>query len=160
MVDRAPFRTAGSGEALLGSPEQKDEFELTTRSSLRQRPSRPHDSETVHDQGPRARDDASEANDSPGAVSALSGTPLDPVTSGGEELDSSRTTNQPTWPGPGFELTKVIPGSVYLWACGERDHGDENAPSEVSRPEVCAAWVVLTVSEADSLTCLVAAVRH
>ncbi|CAM9582635.1 unnamed protein product [Ectocarpus sp. 4 AP-2014] len=61
--------------------------------------------------------DASEANNRPGALTA---TP---------------------WPGKDFRLKQVLPGSVYLWACGERGEGD--GPCSVSRPEAVAAWVVL-----------------
>lgn len=64
--------------------------------------------------------DASEANNAPRA------------------MDNSR------WPGLDFKLKAVLPGSVYLWGCGERDEGDGASP--VSRPEVFAAWVVLLVS--------------
>ena len=49
----------------------------------------------------------------------------------------------PSWPGPDFKIGRVLPGSVYLWACGERDEGDSPAP--VSGPECAAAWVVLMV---------------
>eukprot|EP00752_Nemacystus_decipiens_P003893 g3575.t1 len=45
------------------------------------------------------------------------------------------------WPGRDFRLKKVLPGSVYLWACDERGDGDGTSP--VSRPERWAAWVVL-----------------
>lgn len=47
------------------------------------------------------------------------------------------------WPGSNFKIAQILPGSVYLWACGERDEGDSTFP--VSCPEVVAAWVVLTV---------------
>lgn len=49
------------------------------------------------------------------------------------------------WPGPDFKLKQILPGSVYLWACGERGEGDGESPA-VSRPEFWAAWVVLIVS--------------
>lgn len=46
-----------------------------------------------------------------------------------------------TWPGSHFKLHNFLPGSVYLWACGE--HGEEG---QASRPDVAAAWVVVIVS--------------
>lgn len=129
MVYRAPFGMPCDGEAQLELPEQKDTFEATRPSTLRQRSSRSGDIEKAQDKGQRTRNGASEVNDSPGGVSVHSGTPLDPATSGGDQSDSSSAVIQPTWPGPGFDLNKVLPGSVYLWACGEHDDGDEHAPN-------------------------------
>lgn len=62
------------------------------------------------------------------------------------------------WPGPDLKISKFLPGSVYLWACGERGEGDGTSP--VSRSETCAAWVVLTVSaELVSFEALICAVH-
>ena len=58
---------------------------------------------------------------------------------------ATESTSSPSWPGPDFKIGRVLPGSVYLWACGERDGGD--SPTPVSRPESAAAWVVLMVKE-------------
>ena len=66
----------------------------------------------------------------------------------GDDASAGANGNRPTeatpWPGRDFRLNKVLPGSVYLWACGERSDGDGTSP--VSRPEHWAAWVVLIVS--------------
>ena len=66
----------------------------------------------------------------------------------GDDASAGANGNRPTeatpWPGRDFRLNKVLPGSVYLWACGERSDGDGTSP--VSRPEHWAAWVVLVVS--------------
>ncbi|CAM9764131.1 unnamed protein product [Ectocarpus fasciculatus] len=70
-----------------------------------------------------------------------------PVHTVGRGHDASEANNRPgaltatAWPGKDFRLEQVLPGSVYLWACGERGEGD--GPSPVSRPEAVAAWVVL-----------------
>ncbi|CAN0359830.1 unnamed protein product [Ectocarpus sp. 12 AP-2014] len=45
------------------------------------------------------------------------------------------------WPGSDFKLDRFQAGSVYLWACGERDQDDGEAP--VTVPEAVAAWVIL-----------------
>lgn len=47
------------------------------------------------------------------------------------------------WPGPDFKLATVIPGSVYLWACGEPLQAD--GTSRVSRPQAAAAWIIIIV---------------
>ena len=47
-----------------------------------------------------------------------------------------------SWPGRDFELREYLPGSVYLWACGERDDEDQ-APSA---SDAVVAWAVLLVS--------------
>lgn len=47
------------------------------------------------------------------------------------------------WPGSDFKLDRFQAGSVYLWACGERDQDDGEAP--VTVPEAVAAWVILLV---------------
>ena len=167
MNDRAPYGAAGGREeADIESPEQKDEFEpsLPPRQQPcpRRRPSCAiEDRVEGQDQGQQTRKGGSEANGSPTATPAHSMVPLDPATSGSEQPASSSADSQQTWPGPDFELKQVLPGSVYLWACGERDEEDEN----VSRPEFYAAWVVLIVSDAgssvaESLTFFGAAERH
>ena len=48
-----------------------------------------------------------------------------------------------SWPGRDFELREYLPGSVYLWACGERDYGEDQAPSA---SDAVVAWAVLLVS--------------
>ena len=48
-----------------------------------------------------------------------------------------------SWPGRDFELREYLPGSVYLWACGERDDGEDQAPSA---SDAVVAWAVLLVS--------------
>lgn len=48
------------------------------------------------------------------------------------------------WPGLDIRLNQILPGSVYLWACGER--GDDDGVCSVSQSECCAGWVVLMVS--------------
>lgn len=60
--------------------------------------------------------------------------------------EANNTPPVPTstpWPGENFKVAQLLPGSVYLWACGERDERDGESP--VSDPEFCAAWVVLIV---------------
>ena len=145
MSERAPFGTEG---APLGSPdtEQKCETQIQGMSGLRQRSSRRRDIETAGHMRPRTHNEISEADDNPGTLSAHPGTPLGSVNPGGEQPESTGADNEGTWPGSDFELKTVLPGSVYLWACGERDDGDQKGPPEISRPEVCAAWVVLIVS--------------
>lgn len=60
-----------------------------------------------------------------------------------ETSSTPRALASVRWPGSSFKVEEVLPGSVYLWACGERDPGDSASP--VSRPEIVAAWVVLMV---------------
>lgn len=50
------------------------------------------------------------------------------------------------WPGSDLKLEKYLPGSVYLWACGEHGKEGGETTSCVSRSEAAAAWVVLVVS--------------
>lgn len=61
---------------------------------------------------------------------------------------TSGTSARVSWPGADFRLSQILPGSVYLWACGERHDGE--GVSDVSLPERCSAWVVLIVG-AESL---------
>lgn len=58
-------------------------------------------------------------------------------------VPSSRQASEALWPGRDFKLANFLPGSVYLWACGER--GEEEDSTPVSVAEVVAAWVVLLV---------------
>lgn len=68
-----------------------------------------------------------------------------------EAAPYSRQASEIAWPGRDFKVAHFLPGSVYLWACGERGDGEEATP--VSRAEVGAAWVVLSVRFArDDLT--------
>ena len=63
-----------------------------------------------------------------------------------EQPDSSSAINQTARPGASFELKEVLPDSVYRWACGESDGGDERTPIFASRLEVLSTWVILIVS--------------
>eukprot|EP00904_Undaria_pinnatifida_P000663 jgi/Undpi1/10598/HiC_scaffold_29.g13048.m1 len=47
-----------------------------------------------------------------------------------------------SWPGHDFELKEYLPGSVYLWACGEKGLGQDQAPSA---SDAVVAWAVLLV---------------
>jgi len=48
-----------------------------------------------------------------------------------------------SWPGRDFELKEYLPGSVYLWAGGERDDEEDQAPSA---SDAVVGWAVLLVS--------------
>lgn len=135
----APFQTADGGGAQAGFLEQEDEFEVAQRPLLRQRSAPTGDIEMARLRLlPRrallparllARTvevDAADANNRPQAAPAC-----------------------PPWPGENFKVASILPGSVYLWACGERDEGDGTSP--VSTAEACAAWVVLMVSAVSRL---------
>lgn len=73
----------------------------------------------------------------------------------GDEHDTFEQCDRPPaasaripWPGPDFELKSILPGSVYLWACSERegDYASPVSPPEFCAPEFWPAWVVLIVS--------------
>ena len=48
-----------------------------------------------------------------------------------------------SWPGRDFALKEYLPGSVYLWAGGERDDEEDQAPSA---SDAVVGWAVLLVS--------------
>lgn len=72
-----------------------------------------------------------------------------------EAHSAPRKKGEP-WPGSAFRLEQFLPGSVYLWACGERGADDGSGGSEDANTvplsatpelsEVLAAWVILIVS--------------
>lgn len=69
--------------------------------------------------------------------------PPEPPESSEAEIEESPVEFNTPWPGPDFKVGNFLPGSVYLWACGEPFQGGNM--SRVSSCQAASAWIILMV---------------
>lgn len=141
------FETVGGGGGIADNSEEKN-YEMVQPSFSRQQSTSSDDVEMARGRGLRRRR-SHQRDEEKNNLSLVSvHTPLFRVPPRPEEPDPPRDANdQAPWPGSEFEVAKVLPDSVYLWACGE---GGDQVPREkpVSTAGCLAAWVVLIVRNA------------